>query len=127
MVAERQASVSLPTIFVLASGDSFIHGCVSKQMGSSSPRPHSLRRSRNEKGLHVNLLEMCAILLALGLYAFQDRLISHTVGLMNDNTSVIAYINKQEGTISSFLYFLARQVMTWAETSDVTLMALTVS
>ena len=64
---------------------------------------------------------MCAILPAV--HAFQDRLIGHTLELMSDNTSVVAYINKQGGTIRSALYVLARQVLAWAESSVVTIVA----
>ena len=31
----------------------------------------------------------------MALHAFQERLIGHTVGLMSDNTTVMAYINKR--------------------------------
>ena len=65
------------------------------------------------------MLGMRAILLAL--HVFQDKLIGYTVGLMNDNTSVMAYINNQGGLIASSLYLLARQVLTLAESSAVTI------
>ena len=47
--------------------------------------------------------------------AFQDRLIGYTVELMSYNTSVVTSINRQVGTVSSFLYLLSRQVLAWAD------------
>ena len=49
--------------------------------------------SPQESALHINLLEMKAVLMAL--HAFQDRLIGQSVGLMSDNTTVVAYVNKR--------------------------------
>ena len=46
-----------------------------------------------------------------------------TVGLMSDNTTVMAYVNKQGGTISSSVYLFTRQVLMWAEENSVTLVA----
>ena len=45
----------------------------------------------------------------------------HGVALMSDNTTVVAYINKQGGTVSSPLYLLVRQVLTWAEMNSVSI------
>ena len=75
--------------------------------------------SDDDRNLHINLLEMRAVQLAL--QAFQDRLMGHRVALMSDNTTVVAYINKQGGTVSSSLYLLVRQVLTWAEFNSVSL------
>ena len=77
--------------------------------------------SPREKELHINLLEMKAVLMAC--HAFQERLMHHSVGLMSDNTTVVAYVNKQGGTISSSLYLLTRQVLMWAESQKVTIIA----
>lgn len=79
------------------------------------------RWSPQEAKLHINLLEMKAVLMAL--HAFQDRLLGHTVGLMSDNTTVVAYVNKQGGTVSSSLFLLTREVLMWAETHSVSLVA----
>ena len=75
--------------------------------------------TETDQGLHINLLEMRAVLLAL--QAFQDRLMGHRVVLMSDNTTVVSYINKQGGTVSSSLYLLVRQVLTWAEFNSVSI------
>ena len=42
--------------------------------------------SKDEKSLHINLLEMKAVLMAC--HTFQDKLMGQTVGLMSDNTTV---------------------------------------
>ena len=75
--------------------------------------------TQDEQNLHMNLLELRAVLLAL--QTFQDRLMGHRVALMSDNTTVVSYINKQGGTVLSSLYLLVRQVPTWAEFNSVTL------
>ena len=54
--------------------------------------------SDQEKLLHINLLEMKALF--LGLQAFQEDVSGHHVTAMCDNSTVVAYVNKQGGTIS---------------------------
>ena len=54
--------------------------------------------SDQEKLLHINLLEMKALFLAL--QAFREDVISHHVTAMCDNSTVVAYVNKQGGTVS---------------------------
>ena len=49
--------------------------------------------SDQEKLLHINLLEMKTLF--LGLQAFREDVISHHVTAMCDNSTVVAYINKQ--------------------------------
>ena len=75
--------------------------------------------TEDDQHLHINLLELRAVFLAL--QAFQNRLMGHRVALMSDNTTVVAYINKQGGTVSSSLYLLVRQVLTWTEVNSVSL------
>ena len=45
----------------------------------------------------------------------------HHVALMSDNTTVLSYINKQGGLVSTPLYLLTRQILTWAESNSVSL------
>ena len=54
--------------------------------------------SAQEKLLHINLLEMKALF--LGLQAFQEDVAGHHVTAMCDNSTVVAYVNKQGGTVS---------------------------
>ena len=42
---------------------------------------------------------------------------------IRDSTTIVAYDNKQRGTISSSLYLLARQVLMWAEEHSASLVA----
>ena len=51
--------------------------------------------SDQEKLLHINLLEMKALFLALALQAFREDVIGHQVAAMCDNSTVVAYVNKQ--------------------------------
>ena len=98
--------MSWPSIIVSTFKDTIIQRCIDGGVklifGTSSRRAHGLKK----KSLHFNLLKMCAIFLAL--HSFQDRLIGHTVRLMNTTTSIVLYINKPGRTISSSLYLLAR-------------------
>ena len=55
--------------------------------------------------------------------AFQEGLIGYTLRLMGNNTSVVAYNNKQREAILSSLYILTRQVLAWGESNSVTLVA----
>ena len=53
-----------------------------------------------------------------GLIAFQDQLIGQEWILMSDNALVIAYMNKQGGMLSEFLWKLT-QIFSWLETHDI--------
>ena len=77
--------------------------------------------SEEDKHLHINLLELKAAFLAL--QEFQDRLVGHSVVLMSDNTTVVAYVNKQGGTVSLPLHLLTVQVHEWAVAHSVGLSA----
>ncbi|XP_066957853.1 uncharacterized protein [Macrobrachium rosenbergii] len=66
----------------------------------------------HEWHIHINILEMKAAF--LGLQCFQDRLVGHSVVLMSDNMTVVAYINKQGGLVSRALHKLTLQVHQWA-------------
>ena len=69
--------------------------------------------SDQEKLLHINLLEMKALF--LGLQAFREDVIGHHVTAMCDNLTVVAYVNKQGGTISRALCLLASLLLRWTE------------
>ena len=58
--------------------------------------------SAQEKLLHINLLEMKALF--LGLQAFQEDVAGHHVTAMCDNSTVVAYVNKQGGTVSRSVF-----------------------
>ena len=70
----------------------------------------------DQKLLHINLLEMKALF--LGLQAFRD-VIGHHVTAMCDNSTVVAYVNKQGGTVSRALCLLTSHLLRWTESFDV--------
>ena len=73
--------------------------------------------SDQEKLLHINLLEMKALFLAL--QAFREVVIGHHVTTMCDNSTVVAYVNKQGGTVSRALCSLTSCLLRWTESFDV--------
>ena len=75
----------------------------------------------SEKLLHISLLEMKALFLAL--QSFQELVAGHHVTAMCDNSTVVAYVNKQGGTVSRSICSLASQLLGWAESLDVHLNA----
>lgn len=77
--------------------------------------------SSSEKALHINVLEMRAVLLALKKFA--PQLQGQKLGLMSDNSSVVAYLNKQGGTKSADLCKATREVLQLAEFHAISLRA----
>ena len=73
--------------------------------------------SDQEKLLHINLLEMEALF--LGLLSFREDVIGHHVTAMCDNSTVMAYVNKQGGTVSRALCLLASRLLRWTESLDI--------
>ena len=73
--------------------------------------------SDQEKLLHINLLEMKALF--LGLQAFQKDVAGHHVTAICDNSTVVAYVNKQGGTVSRSLCLLTSRLLRWTESFDV--------
>ena len=73
--------------------------------------------SDQEKLLHINLLEMKALF--LGLQAFQEDVSGHHVTSLCDNSTVVAYVNKQGGTVSRALCLLTSRLLRWTECFDV--------
>ena len=73
--------------------------------------------SAQEKLWHINLLEMKALF--LGLQAFQEDVAGHHVTAMCDNSTVVAYVNKQGGTVSRSLCLLTSRLLRWTESFDV--------
>ena len=73
--------------------------------------------SDQEKLLHINLLEMKALFLRL--QAFQEDVSGRHVTVMCDNSTVVAYVNKQGGTVSRALCLLTSRLLRWTESFDV--------
>ena len=77
-----------------------------------SLRPNSTKGlwSDREKRLHINILELKAV--SLALRDFKDQCQNQTVLVVTDNSTVVAYINKQGGTHSAEMCSLLWKIMT---------------
>ena len=73
------------------------------------------------KRLHINVLELKAV--SLALQRFKDQCQNQTVLVATDNSTVVAYINKQGGTHSAEMCALLWKVMTWCHHYQITLKA----
>ena len=67
--------------------------------------------AEQEKRLHINVLELKAV--SLALRQFKDQCQNQTVLVATDNSTVVAYINKQGGTHSAEMCALLWKIMTW--------------
>ena len=74
-----------------------------------------------ESKLHINYLELKAVFLALK--EFQDLCTDKIVLVATDNTTVVAYINKEGGMKSGPLCALLWRILTWCSQRQVTLKA----
>ena len=66
-----------------------------------------------ETTLHVSVLGMRAALLAIT--GFQECFMGNNIVLISDSMTLVAYLNKQEGTVSLSLCLLAQHVLLWVE------------
>ena len=77
--------------------------------------------SRPESNLHINVLELKAVLLALRQF---KSLVSNKIVLVaTDNTTVVAYVNKEGGMRSGALCALLWRLLAWCDRHGVTLKA----
>ena len=74
-----------------------------------------------EKRLHINVLELKAV--SLALRSFKDQCQNQTVIVATDNSTVVAYINKQGGSHSAEMCALLWKIMTWCHHYHITLKA----
>ena len=74
-----------------------------------------------ESKLHINYLELKAVLLALK--DFQQHIANQIVLVATDNTTVVSYINKEGGMRSGPLCALLWRILTWCTVNQVTLKA----
>ena len=74
-----------------------------------------------ESKLHINYLELKAVFLALK--EFQDLCVGKIVQVATDNTTVVAYINKEGRMRSGPLCALLWRILTWCSQRQVTLKA----
>ena len=76
---------------------------------------------RSGKRLHINVLELKTV--SLALRDFKDQCQNQTVLVATDNSTVVAYINKQGGTHSAEMWALLWKIMTWCHHYHITLKA----
>ena len=76
---------------------------------------------RPGKRLHINVLELKAV--SLALRNFKDQCQNQTVLIATDNSTVVAYINKQGGTHSAEMCALLWKIMTWCHHYHIALKA----
>ena len=73
------------------------------------------------QGEHVNLLELRAVFRSLK--KFQEKLRGTTVLVQSDNTTVVAYINKEGGTRSVSLCLMTLDLFQWCRSNAIQLKA----
>ncbi|XP_064647473.1 uncharacterized protein LOC135500157 [Lineus longissimus] len=69
--------------------------------------------SEQEASLHINLLELKAVLLAIKALLNQIR--GKCIRILSDNTTVVSYIRRQGGTQSLSLYLLTRELFLFCQ------------
>ena len=77
--------------------------------------------THSEHELRISVLELKAVILALQHWV--AVLQGHHVLIATDNTTVVAYINKQGETHSHLLLWLVVDLFLWLQTQDITLRA----
>ena len=94
-----------------------------KRMLGLSLRANLYKRSvvRQGKWLHINVLELKVV--SLALKRFKDQCQNQTVLVAADNSTVVAYINKQGGTHSAEMSALLSKIKTWCHHYQITLRA----
>jgi ribonuclease HI len=75
--------------------------------------------STQESSLHINCLELKAIIHALHTWIHYIK--EQQIMIATDNTSVVSYINKQGGTHSRTLLTLTHELLLWVNTHKITL------
>ena len=77
--------------------------------------------TRTDRKLHINCLELKAVVSALKHWA--PVLQGHQVMIATDNSTVVSYINKQGGTRSPTLLRLTVELLLWLEAQNITVRA----
>jgi hypothetical protein len=77
--------------------------------------------SLEQSNWHINLLEMKAV--ALALEAFLPFLPKGVIKVRSDNSTVVAYINRQGGTVSRSLSLQVETLLIWASSHSLELVA----
>ena len=74
-----------------------------------------------ESKLHINILELKAVFLALK--SFENHLLNQNLLISTDNSSVVAYLNKQGGTHSQEMCALIWRIMAWTNARGIQIRA----
>ena len=93
----------------------------SKEGWGTHLNEHTARGTWSLPELHINYLELKAVFLALK--DFQDLCSDKILLVATDNTTVVSYINKEEGMRSGPLCALLWRILTWCTRKQVTLKA----
>ena len=75
--------------------------------------------SPQERLLQINWRELRAI--GLALQHFQHTLVNKVVAVHSDNTSALAYLQKEGGTVSGTLNAEAQRILRWTERANISL------
>ena len=77
--------------------------------------------SNKEAQLHINVLDLKAVLLALK--GFQERLQGQRVLICSDNSTVVSYLNKEGGTHSMEMYALIWRILAFTNSRRIQIRA----
>ena len=95
MVARRRQCPHRPAITPYATCSANLYRCIKRRVGRSNEFIARGTWSLPESKLHINYLELKAVFLALK--EFQKLCIGKMVLVATDNSTVVAYINKEGG------------------------------
>ena len=77
----------------------------------------------DQKLLHINILELLAVFYALKELEDQISLVEKRILVQTDNSTVVAYLNKQGGTRSPSLCLHTRSLLLWCIQRKIKIMA----
>ena len=122
VVARRKERPHRPTTTPNAACSANIYRRIKRRLGAHLSE-HTARGiwSLPESQLHINYLELKAVLLALK--EFRNLCSDQIVLVATDNTTVVSYINTEGGMKSGTLCALLWKVLTWCTKNQVTLKA----
>ena len=122
VVAGGKQCASRSTITPSKTCSANLYRRIKRRVGRSLRGSHCKGQwSLPESKLHINHLEPKAVFLALK--EFQTLVFNKTVLVATDNTTVVAYINKEGGMKSGSLCALLWRILSWCTRQQVTLRA----
>ena len=121
MVAGGKQCSSRSTITPTKTCSADIYRHIKRRVGRSLKHTERGTWSVPESKLHINHFELKAVFMALK--EFQDLCSNNIVLVATDNTTVVAYINKEGGMKSGSLCALLWRILSWCTRKQVTLKA----